>query len=131
MKRTLKNGIAILLLLLLLAGGCMTPPSQIAHERVPSPTSALSEQQPDPQRKDETGEGVALLFTEPDDLLGTYVQTLATTMPITLLISHFIVGPAVKMLFNNRITPDGGLRLLRSLDQHALSLLKLFGIIRQ
>jgi len=60
--------------------------------------------------------------------LGTYVQTLATTMPITLLISHFIVGPAVKMLFNNRITPDGGLRLLRSLDQHALSLLKLFGM---
>ena len=71
---------------------------------------------------------VALLFTRPDDLLGTYVQTLATTMPITLLISHFIVGPAVKMLFNNRITPDGGLRLLRSLDQHALSLLKLFGM---
>ena len=32
------------------------------------------------------------------------------------------------MLFNNRITPDGGLRLLRSLDQHALSLLKLFGM---
>ena len=49
-------------------------------------------------------------------------------MPITLLISHFIVGPAVKMLFNNRITPDGGLKLLRNLDQHALSLLKLFGM---
>ena len=56
MKRTLKNGIAILLLLLLLAGGCMTPPSQIAHERVPSPTSALSEQV-DPLGKGETGEG--------------------------------------------------------------------------
>ena len=64
MKRTLKNGIATLFLLLLLAGGCMTPPSQTAQQRVPSPTSALSEQQPDPQRKDETGEGVALLFTE-------------------------------------------------------------------
>ncbi|MBO4351993.1 MAG: hypothetical protein J5818_00685 [Eggerthellaceae bacterium] len=71
---------------------------------------------------------VALLFTRPDDFLDTYVQSLATTMPITMLISHFIVGPAVKMLFNNRITPDRGLRMLRNLDQHALSLLKLFGM---
>ncbi len=63
MKRTLKNGIAILLLLLLLAGGCMTPPSQIAHERVPSPTSALSEQV-DPLGKGETGEGIKLQVTE-------------------------------------------------------------------
>ena len=75
-----------------------------------------------------TGAIVALLFTRPDDFLGTYVQALVTTMPVTMLISHFVVGPAVKMLFHNRITPDWGLRLLRTLDQHALSLLKLFGM---
>ena len=71
---------------------------------------------------------VALLFTRPDDFLDTYVQALSTAMPITMLISHFIVGPAVKMIFNNRITPDGGLRLLQTLDQHALSLLRLFSM---
>ena len=71
---------------------------------------------------------VALLFTEPDDFLGSYVHALATTTPMTMLISHFIVGPAVKLAFHNRITPDRGLKTLEVLDQHALSFLKLFGM---
>lgn len=80
MRRTLKNGIAWLLLLLMLAGGCMTPLSQPVqpevHERVPSPTSALSEVQQDPNTKRElSSEGVQLQFTEvrsAGDLQGAY-----------------------------------------------------------
>ena len=66
MKRTLKNGIAWLLLLLLLAGGCVTPSTQPdTRERVPSPTSALTEEQADPQSKQVvSSEGIRLMFTE-------------------------------------------------------------------
>jgi len=64
LKRTLKNGIAWLLLLLLLAGGCAAPSPQGTHERVPSPTSALTEQLPDPQAKGGSTEGIRLQFTE-------------------------------------------------------------------
>ena len=80
MQRTLKNGIAWLLLLLMLAGGCMTPLSQSVqpevHEWVPSPTSALSEEQQDPNTRQElSSEGVQLQFTEvrsAGDLQGAY-----------------------------------------------------------
>ena len=77
MRRTLKNGITWLLLLLLLAGGCMTPPQEPeTHERVPSPTSALSEEQVDPvELRSGSSEGIELLFTEvrsAGDLAGAY-----------------------------------------------------------
>lgn len=68
MSRTLKKGIAWLLLLLMLASGCMTPsvqPESHDRERVPSPTSALTEEQADPAvRPSLSSEGVQLLFTE-------------------------------------------------------------------
>lgn len=65
LRRTLKNSIAWLLLLVLLAGGCMTPAGQGAHERMPSPTSALSEEKEEPTAEPIlSSEGVALQFTE-------------------------------------------------------------------
>jgi hypothetical protein len=64
LRRPLKNGIAWLLLLLLLAGGCMAPSDRGGRERVPSPTSALTAEQPDPAAKGDDGKGVGLTFTE-------------------------------------------------------------------
>ena len=45
MRHTVRKGIAWLLLLLVLASGCSKPVEPEARERVPSPTSALSEDQ--------------------------------------------------------------------------------------
>ena len=76
MKRTLKNWIAWLLLLVMLAGGCMAPSGQNTYERVPSPTSALSEEQPDPMEKANwSAEEVQLTFSEvrsSGDIQGAY-----------------------------------------------------------
>ena len=71
---------------------------------------------------------VALLFTQPDDFLTTYLTALATTMPMTMILSYFVVGPAVKLAFNNRIKPDGGLRAFRILFEHATSFARLLGM---
>ena len=70
----------------------------------------------------------ALLFSKPDDFLNTYLAALATTMPMTMFLSYFIVGPAVKLVFNNRIKPDGGLRAFRTLCDHATSFSRLLGM---
>ena len=65
MRRTLKNSIVWLLLLVLLAGGCMMPSEQGLHDRVPSPTSALSEERSEPTAEPvASSEGVTLRFTE-------------------------------------------------------------------
>ena len=79
LRRTVKTSIVWLLLLLLLAAGCMTPPGQAPHERVPSPTSVLTEQQEQEPPAMEIGpssEGVQLQFTEvrsSGDQAGAYV----------------------------------------------------------
>ncbi|MBQ9004423.1 MAG: hypothetical protein IJ087_21495 [Eggerthellaceae bacterium] len=75
-----------------------------------------------------TSAAVALLFTDVDDFANTYVTALAATMPMTMVASYLIIGPAVKLLFNNRISPAGGLQALRDLQQHAASLMRLFGM---
>ena len=75
-----------------------------------------------------TGAATALLFAEADDFLNTYVTALAVTMPVSFFASYFIVGPIVKLLFNNRISPSGGLRVLRTVHDHASSILRLFGM---
>ena len=65
LKRTLKNGIAWLLLLMMLAGGCMTPAEQGTRERAPSPTSALSQEKVEPTAEPVVpSDGVVLQFTE-------------------------------------------------------------------
>ena len=64
LKQGWKKGIAWLLLLLILAGGCVAPSSQNTGERVPSPTSALSAAQPDHGEHGPAPEGVSILFTE-------------------------------------------------------------------
>ena len=71
---------------------------------------------------------VALLFTDVDDFANTYIAALSTTMPMTMIASYFIVGPIAKLLFHNRISPAGGLQLLKHLEQSDTPLLRLFGM---
>ncbi len=60
-----KKGIAWLLLLLMLAGGCSAPEQPKTRERVPSPTSALSDGQTAPLGSHiVSSENIHLLFTE-------------------------------------------------------------------
>ncbi len=65
MPRTLKKGIAWLLLLMLL-GGCMTPPAEVqSHDRLPSPTSALTEEYLAlASQHDLSSEGIRIEITE-------------------------------------------------------------------
>ena len=66
MRRTVRNGIAWLLLLLMLAGGCDTPasPQTDTRQRVPSPTSALLEGGAGAVAPGSSSEGVQLQITE-------------------------------------------------------------------
>ena len=65
LRRTVKKGIAWLLLLLMLAGGCDTPaPEEDARQRVPSPTSALLEDGSGAVPAWSSSEGIQLQFTE-------------------------------------------------------------------
>lgn len=75
-----------------------------------------------------TGGAVALLFTDTDDFLHTYVAALSATMPMAMFASLFIVGPIVKLVFNNLISPAGGLKMLKHFEQHAMSIARLFGM---
>ena len=78
MRQTVKQGIAWLLLLLMLAGGCAmpVPGEQDARQRVPSPTSALSEEEAEIVTAPRfSSEGVRLQFTEirsAGDKVGAY-----------------------------------------------------------
>ncbi len=64
-NKALKSGIAWLLLLLMAAGGCSTPLPQTTHERVPSPTSVLTESKEAPTAAPlSTASGIQLRFTE-------------------------------------------------------------------
>ena len=71
---------------------------------------------------------IALLFTDTDDFANSYIAALTTTMPLSMLASYFVVGPIVKLLFNNRITPVAGLRALQALARHAQSIARIFGM---
>ena len=63
----------------------------------------------------------------PDDYADAYLETLSTTMPISVLASLFVVGPLTKLIFNNRVKPADGLRVLKTLSDHACSFARVFG----
>ena len=68
-----------------------------------------------------------LLIVGTDDYLMRYLTTLPIVAPLAMLINFFIVGPIVKLLFFNVITPSGGLDLLGRLEQNAPNLARLLG----
>jgi len=68
-----------------------------------------------------------LLIVGPDDFLMRYITTLPVVAPMAMLVNYFIVGPIVKLVFANRISPAGGLGLLENLEQHAPNLARMLG----
>ena len=68
-----------------------------------------------------------LLIVGPDDFLMRYITTLPVVAPMAMLVNYFIVGPIVKLVFANRISPAGGLGLLENLEQHAPNLVRMLG----
>ena len=73
---------------------------------------------------------VTLLFADAHGIKGyteAYLTALSVSMPMSALMSLFIVGPLAKLVFNNRIKPVGGLRMLRTLGEHAASIARAFG----
>lgn len=71
---------------------------------------------------------MSALFSDPDDFASVYVASLSITMPMAMFTSLFIVGPLVKLLFHNRISPAGGLRALQVMEQCAPSIYRLLGM---
>ena len=68
-----------------------------------------------------------LLIAGIDDYLMRYLTTLPIVAPMAMLVNYFIVGPIVKLVFANHISPSGGLGLLGNLEQHAPNLARLLG----
>lgn len=68
-----------------------------------------------------------LLLNGTDNFLFAYLTTLPIVMPIAMLVNYFIVGPLVKLLFNNFITPAGGINLLANLKAQTDALTRLLG----
>ena len=68
-----------------------------------------------------------LLIVGPDVFLMRYITTLPAVAPMAMLVNYFIVGPIVKLVFANRISPAGGLGLLENLEQHAPNLARMLG----
>jgi len=68
-----------------------------------------------------------LLIVGPDDFLMRYITTLPIVAPMAMVVNYFIVGPIVKLVFANRISPAGGLGLLENLEQHAPNLARMLG----
>jgi len=68
-----------------------------------------------------------LLIVGPDDFLVRYITTLPIVAPMAMVVNYFIVGPIVKLVFANRISPAGGLGLLENLEQHAPNLARMLG----
>ena len=68
-----------------------------------------------------------LLIVGTDDFLVRYLTTLPIVAPLAMLVNFFIVGPIVKLLFFNVISPSSGLNLLERLEQNAPNLARLLG----
>ena len=77
-----------------------------------------------------SGAIVTLLFADAHGAKGyarAYLDSLSTTIPLSVLVSFFVVGPLAKLIFNNRIKPVGGLRVMRAITDHAASIARVFG----
>ena len=68
-----------------------------------------------------------LLIVGADNFAYNYFTTLPIVMPTAMLVNYFIVGPIVKLLFNNKISPAGGIGLLANLKAQTDALTRLLG----
>lgn len=56
-----------------------------------------------------------------------YLTTLPVTAPLAILVNYFFVGPAVKMIFINKISPALGIRILTDLRLNIATISRLMG----
>lgn len=68
-----------------------------------------------------------LLIVGADNFAYNYLTTLPIVMPMAMLVNYLIVGPIVKLLFNNKISPAGGIGLLTNLKAQTDALTRLLG----
>ena len=68
-----------------------------------------------------------LLIVGPSNFFMSYITTLPIVAPMAMVVNYFIVGPIVKLVFANRISPAGGLGLLENLEQHAPNRARMLG----
>jgi len=77
-----------------------------------------------------TGAIVTLLFAEANDAesyADAYLASLSMSMPMSALVSLFVVGPLTKLVFHNRIKPESGLRAMKTFSDHSASIARMFG----
>jgi len=68
-----------------------------------------------------------LLLNGVQDYLVSYITTLPIVIPVAFTVNYFVVGPIAKLLFNNRISPNGGLQFLQVMRENTASLTRLLG----
>lgn len=70
---------------------------------------------------------VILLLNGTDGFAMRYLCTLPLTAPLAVLVNYLVVGPIVKLLFNNCILPANGVGILDALRTNATPLARLLG----
>lgn len=71
---------------------------------------------------------VTMLLVGPENFWISYLTTLPITAPLSIAVSYLVVGPAVKMLFNNRISPSTGVHLLEEMDEVGTPIARMMGL---
>lgn len=73
------------------------------------------------------GAAVNMLLSGPAGFLSAYVNSLPVTLTVAALVNFFIVGPVVKMLYNNVIEPTNGLGIFQFFQRFGMSWAAIFG----
>lgn len=73
------------------------------------------------------GAAVTILLGGFSGFLPAYLSSLVVTLPMAVLVNFFVVGPAVKMLYNNVIEPVYGLRIFNFAHRYGMSWAVIFG----
>ncbi len=69
---------------------------------------------------------ITLLLNGADDYLHAFITTTPITLLMALLVNFFVVGPAVKMLYNNYIEPVYGPRIMTIAQRYAMPWMAIF-----
>lgn len=73
------------------------------------------------------GSIITLLLKGPAGFWGELASTLPLTMTVAALVNYFVVGPAVKMIYNNVLEPTNGLGLFNWAQRYAMPWTAIFG----
>lgn len=73
------------------------------------------------------GSAITLLLNGPAGFWGQLASTLPVTMAVAALVNFFVVGPAVKMIYNNVLEPTDGLGLFSLAQRYVMPWTAIFG----